>query len=74
MNTRDIKIRVGTTIILLILVLIFAVQNAAFIDIHFFRWRVDMPRSVLIFSMLLIGFIIGWSSRAIYRVIKRSSK
>ena len=70
MNTAGIKRRVGLTIVLLIMVLIFAVQNAALVDIQFLRWHVEMPRSVLIFSMLAVGFIIGWSSRVIYRLLK----
>jgi len=70
MKIRHIKTRAGSTIILLLIVLIFAVQNTAVVEVQFFRWQVETPRSVLIFSMLSIGFAIGWSSRVIYRVLK----
>ena len=70
MKTRQIKLRAGLTLLLLTLVLIFAVQNAALIDIQIFRWHVELPRSVILFSMLIIGFIIGWSARVIYRLMR----
>lgn len=70
MNNRRLIIRTSVSIILLLLVLIFAVQNAALVDIRYFRWQFELPRSALIFTMLAIGFIVGWSSRAIYRVVK----
>ena len=59
---------------LVLLMLIFAVQNSEIVDVQLLRWHLKMPRSVLIFTMLLIGFIIGWSSRVLYRVIKGQRK
>lgn len=70
MGIRYLRLRIGITIILLLLIVVFAVQNAAVIDIRFLAWRLDIRRSVLIFSVLVIGFVMGWSSRVIYRVIK----
>ena len=70
MTTRLLRLRIGIMIILLLLIVIFAAQNAAVIDIQFLAWRVDIRRSVLIFSVLVIGFVMGWSSRVIYRVMK----
>ena len=61
------------TILLFVLVMIFAVQNAAMVEIQLLFWEVAFPRSLLIFMMLLIGIIIGWFARSIFR-ISRSTK
>ncbi len=52
--------------LILILILIglgvlFIIQNVAVVEIQFLFWSIQMSRSLLIFSLLTIGFIIGWS-------------
>ena len=56
------------TAILLLLVMVFAVQNVAVVEIRLLFWEVALPRSILIFLMLLIGIAIGWVSRSIFRI------
>jgi uncharacterized integral membrane protein len=56
---------------LILLVMIFAVQNAATVDIRLLFWDVAFPRSLLIFMMLLIGVVIGWFLRSVFRALKR---
>ena len=56
------------TATLIILVMIFAVQNAAVVEIQLLFWQVTFPRSLLIFLMLLIGIVIGWVTRSIFRL------
>ncbi len=56
---------------LILLVMIFAVQNAATVDIRLLFWDVAFPRSLLIFMMLLIGVLIGWFLRSVFRALKR---
>ena len=56
--------------ILLLLVLVFAVQNAAIVEIRLLFWEVAFPRSLLIFLMLLIGIVIGWIGRSIFKVTR----
>ncbi|MBA3003677.1 MAG: LapA family protein [Desulfurivibrio sp.] len=51
--------------LILILVLVglaflFIFQNIAAVEIQFLFWSIQMSRSLLIFSLLAIGFIIGW--------------
>lgn len=70
MNDRYVKWRAGLTLLLLILVLIITVQNAAMVDVRVFRWTLYVPRAFLIYTMLFVGFVVGWNARAIYRVIK----
>ena len=57
MNTRLI---IGLT--LLVLVIIFIIQNAVAVDIRFLIWKVSMSRSLVILIVLAIGIAIGWIS------------
>lgn len=67
------KLRLIITLALLLFVMLFAVQNAATVEIKLLFWEVSFPRSLLIFMMLLIGIIIGWFSRAIFRIKKTAA-
>lgn len=53
-----IKVYLGLA--LLLLVLVFIIQNAAVVDIRFLFWKVSMSRSLMVFFVLCIGIIIGW--------------
>ena len=58
----------AVTAVLIILVMIFAVQNAAIVEIRLLFWEVAFPRSLLIFMMLLVGMVIGWVTRSVFRI------
>jgi uncharacterized integral membrane protein len=45
---------------LLLLTVIFIVQNAVVVDIQLLFWKVSMSRSLMIFFVLAIGIVIGW--------------
>lgn len=62
--------RILVSALLIVLVMVFAVQNAAEVEIRLLFWDVSFPRSLLIFLMLLIGMVIGWLSRSVYRITK----
>ncbi|MBT8090056.1 MAG: LapA family protein [Gammaproteobacteria bacterium] len=59
------------TTALIVLVMIFAVQNAAVVDIELLFWDVAIPRSLLIFMMLFVGIVIGWFLRSVFRILKK---
>ena len=69
---KKMKWRILLTITLLILVMIFAVQNAAEVEIRLLFWQAAFPRSLLIFLMLLIGIVIGWIGRSVYRFTRNA--
>ena len=69
MNKMTFKLVMTTALI--VLVMIFAVQNAAVVDIRLLFWDVAFPRSLLIFMMLLIGAVIGWFLRSAFRILKK---
>jgi len=54
----NIKAYIGLA--LLLLVVIFIMQNATVVDIQFLFWKISMSRSLMIFFVLAIGIIIGW--------------
>lgn len=58
------NIRLYTGITLLVLVVIFIVQNATAVDIRFLIWKVTMSRSLIILIVLATGIAIGWISAA----------
>ena len=53
------KLRVGIAALFLVLVVIFTLQNAQVVEVKLLWWDVAMSRSILVFSLLLTGFIIG---------------
>ncbi|MBT8077040.1 MAG: DUF1049 domain-containing protein [Gammaproteobacteria bacterium] len=66
------KYKFAVTILLLLLVMIFAVQNAETVEVQLLFWAVNLPRSLLIFMMLLIGTVIGWFLRSILRISRNN--
>lgn len=62
--------KVLITLVLLALVMVFALQNAAVVEIRLLFWEVALPRSLLIFMMLSIGAIIGWFAQSMFRIRK----
>ena len=47
------------SLLLIITVLIFAIQNFAAVEIQFLLWNFSLPRALMIVILLGIGFIIG---------------
>lgn len=54
------NIRAYIGLLLLLLVVVFIVQNANVVDIQFLFWKISMSRSLMIFFVLATGIIIGW--------------
>ena len=51
-------------LVLLILVLVFIIQNGAMVEIHFLAWSLTLARGVMVLTILLVGILIGWLGRA----------
>ncbi|MFH1078870.1 MAG: LapA family protein [Pseudomonadota bacterium] len=51
------------------LAVIFITQNVAAVDVTFLFWSLSLSRALLIFFVLIIGFVLGWflHSYFIYR-------
>jgi putative membrane protein len=42
------------------LAVIFITQNVAAVDVTFLFWSISLSRALLIFFVLIIGFVLGW--------------
>lgn len=47
------------SLLLIIAVLIFSIQNMAAVEIQFLLWSFSIPRALLIVILLGVGFVIG---------------
>jgi uncharacterized integral membrane protein len=73
MNDISHKIKLGVIAVLVVLVLIIALQNTANVETKLLFATVTMPRAILLFVMLAIGFVIGWISGARFLLKKSQS-
>ena len=49
--------------ILVILVVLFVLQNTQVVETQFITWKVSMSRSLLLLGTFLVGIIAGWLLR-----------
>ena len=70
----SMKVKLMVTILLLFLVIVFMLQNAATVEIRLFVWEAVVPRSLLVFMMFSIGVVVGWFLRTMYRITRTASK
>ena len=54
--------------VLAVLVLVVALQNTANVETRLLFATVTMPRAILLFVMLAIGFVIGWLTGARFKL------
>jgi len=47
-------------IVLLIVVVIFSIQNLEAIDVSFFVWSMSVPKFLLILGTYVLGTVSGW--------------
>ena len=57
------NVRTFLVLFLILFVLAFIGQNIKIVEVQLLLWEFQMPRSLLIFAMLTIGFIIGRVTR-----------
>jgi len=43
------------------LVVIFMIQNATVVELRFLFWSLSMSRALLMFFLLAIGIVVGWT-------------
>ena len=57
--TKSTNIKLIISLVLAVLVLVFIIQNAAVVELHFLFWTISMSRSLMIIFVLFIGLVIG---------------
>jgi putative membrane protein len=60
-------------VILLVVVLLFVVQNTQVVEVQFVVWKVSMSRALMLLGALLIGIVIGLLARGRRRAEKAQS-
>ncbi|MFN3231304.1 MAG: LapA family protein [Alphaproteobacteria bacterium] len=55
---KDMRFWAG--MLLLGLLVLFAIQNVAMVEVNFMFWAVRLPRSILLFLTFGAGAILGW--------------
>lgn len=58
--------RILVLVAILLLVTIFALQNAVIVTLRLFFWEIEMSRALMVFVLLLIGIVVGWLLRGHY--------
>lgn len=66
------NLRLILVLLLSSMAVLFIAQNVAVVEIGFLYWRWSMSSSVLIFSNLMIGFVLGWFIHSV--LLARQSK
>ncbi len=69
-KTQFSSLKSYTGIFLLFLVVVFAAQNAEIVTINFLLWEFSMSRAILIFLLLLVGFVVGRLYSGLHRTEK----
>jgi len=54
------KFKAYFSVLLLLVVTVFVIQNTAIVELTLLLWTVSLPRSVVVFSVLLVGVVLGW--------------
>jgi uncharacterized integral membrane protein len=57
-------------VILLVVILLFVVQNTQVVEVQFVLWKVSMSRALMLLGALLIGIVIGLLARGQRRTEK----
>lgn len=52
--------KLSLILMLLIIIVVFTVQNYEVVKITFLFWSFETSRAIIIFSSLILGVIIGW--------------
>jgi uncharacterized integral membrane protein len=59
------QVRLWATFVLLGLVVLFTLQNVTVVDLTFLIWTFRLPRALLVFLILIVGFVAGWILRSV---------
>lgn len=52
---------------------VFLVQNAASVELRFLSWSIALPQALVVFLVLAIGIVLGWSLH-VYVAYRRRRK
>jgi uncharacterized integral membrane protein len=56
-----LNLKLALSIVLASVAVLFIAQNVAVVEIGFLAWKTSMSSALLMFFVLVIGFLLGWS-------------
>lgn len=59
MTTKN-NIKLIVSLVLVVLLLIFIIQNSAVVELRILFWTLSMSRSLMILFVLFVGLAVGW--------------
>ncbi len=72
--TTKTKIKIGFAIAAAVILGVFIFSNMEVIEVNLLFARVEMRRSVMILGVFLIGFLVGWTVRAVFGAIGKAKQ
>lgn len=63
MSNIAFKSKLVTIIVVLVLVVIFILQNAETVSIQLYFWEISTSRALMFFTILVAGMVVGWFGR-----------
>ena len=58
------NLRLTLSLTLVALIVVFSIQNAQELQVNFLFWSITTRRVFILFAILVIGVILGWTLRA----------
>jgi putative membrane protein len=65
---------IGTASIVLLIVVVFSVQNLEAVDVRFAGWSMTVPKFLLVAASYLLGMFTGGAVFGIFRRARRKAK
>lgn len=62
-------VRISITLLLLVVIVVFAVQNRKSVEVSFLVWSVNAPQVFIIVGTYVLGMVTGWG---LVQLLKRS--
>lgn len=59
------NVRLVSTLVLAVLIVVFTLQNAEAITVQLFVWSLTTSRALMLFVVLAVGVAIGWLLRSV---------
>jgi putative membrane protein len=66
--------RLISTLIFIGIVVVFAIQNVAVVEIKFLVWSIEMSRALLYFIIFVLGLVSGWFLKGHSKQRKKQKK
>ena len=66
-----VRPKVVTALALLVLAVVFTLQNTALTSVNFLFWKFSASTALMIFIVLLAGIVSGWFLSSYYRLVRK---